>query len=149
MSELSSPRHYCRHCHGKLKIPTANPREAFCVGGCHRSFYRHRCLVCERKMPRNAEHQKVCYRAECKTAWRLKLVNSCFLEWSSSSGHSTPNRTPLKNPIKSGLKTHAADGRGIEWAITVNGARIRAPRRVLDVVFDHIARRLTRSDEAR
>ena len=46
--------------------------------------------------------------------------------------------SPLKNPIKSGLKTRLADDRGIEWAIAVNSARIRAPRRVLDVVFGHV-----------
>ena len=92
-------------------------------------------------MPRNAEHQKVCYRAECKTTRRLKLVNSRFLKRSSSSEHtgSTPNRTPLKNPIKSGLKTGLADDRGVEWAIAVNSTRIRAPRRVLVAVFGHIA----------
>jgi hypothetical protein len=149
MSELSSPRHYCRHCRSKLKTPTANPREVFCVGGCHRSFYRHRCLVCERVMPRNAEHQKVCYRAECKTARRLKLVNSRFLKPPSSSGHagSTPNRTPLRNPITSELKTRLTDDRGVQWAIAVNSARIRAPRRVLDVVFGHIAGALPDSRE--
>src|SRR6516225_2964966 len=67
-------RVYCRNlkCRAKLKIPIGNPREAFCTRSCWQQFHRHRCLVCERPMSRNAEHQKVCHRAECKTAWRLK-----------------------------------------------------------------------------
>ena len=76
---------YCRNpkCRSKLTAPTDNYREAFCMRGCHSSFYLHRCLACERQMPRNAEHQKVCHRSECKRAWRLKTIQSRFLGWDS------------------------------------------------------------------
>ena len=79
----SSGRVYCRNpkCRSKLKIPISNPREAFCTRSCWQQFHRHRCLVCEREMPRNAEHQRTCYRAQCKTAWRLKTIQSHFLGW--------------------------------------------------------------------
>ena len=42
-------RHRCRNprCAGKLKIPAANPRDAFCCRGCERQFYGRRCRVCE------------------------------------------------------------------------------------------------------
>ena len=66
-----------RHCWGKLPAPAANPREAFDSKGCHRSFYRHRCIVCERDMPRLGESQRTCYRADCKEKWRQKTVQLC------------------------------------------------------------------------
>ena len=83
--DLPQLRHYCRNpkCRGKLKTPVENARDAFCCRGCHTSFYRHRCLVCEREMSRNAEHQKVCYRTDCKTAWRQKAVIGRF--WGQGS----------------------------------------------------------------
>jgi hypothetical protein len=42
-------RHRCRHprCGSVLKVPAANPRDAFCCRGCERAFYRSRCRVCE------------------------------------------------------------------------------------------------------
>jgi hypothetical protein len=54
-------RHYCRNprCRSKLKQSVADPRDAFCARGCHASFYRHRCLVCEGKMARKTENQLV------------------------------------------------------------------------------------------
>jgi hypothetical protein len=55
-------RHYCRNprCRSKLPAPVANEREAFCCRGCHSSFYRHRCLICEGEMERKTENQLVC-----------------------------------------------------------------------------------------
>src|SRR5262249_161063 len=43
-------RQRCRNsrCRSKLPASVSNPREAFCTRGCHNSFYRHRCLICER-----------------------------------------------------------------------------------------------------
>jgi hypothetical protein len=43
-------RHRCRnlHCRMKLKAPVENERHAFCCRGCFNSFYRSRCLVCEK-----------------------------------------------------------------------------------------------------
>ena len=104
----SELRHFRRHCRSKLRAPVANHREAFCVSGCHKSFYRHRCIVCERDMPRNAENQRTCYRAECKTAWRQKTISSRFVGDSSA-----PIKDPLENPIKSGLRE--ADKYGRRW----------------------------------
>src|SRR5262249_12425278 len=62
---------------------------------------------CERQMPRNAEHQKVCHRSECKRAWRLKTIQSRFLGWDSGS-----DGTPLETSIKPGLPEADKDGRG-------------------------------------
>jgi hypothetical protein len=43
------------------------------VGGCHTSFYRKRCLVCERPMECNTEHQLVCGKRACRKALRAKF----------------------------------------------------------------------------
>ena len=55
---VAETRHYCRNprCRSKLPAPVTNAREAFCTRGCHRGFYRTRCLVCEAKMGRRTEN---------------------------------------------------------------------------------------------
>jgi hypothetical protein len=65
-------RHYCRNprCRSKLPAPVANLRDAFCTKGCHKSFYLHRCLVCEGPLERKAEHQIVCGKRKCRNALR-------------------------------------------------------------------------------
>src|SRR5262245_66249158 len=47
-------RHYCRNprCRSKLSEPVENKYHAFCTRGCHSSFYRSHCLVCEEPMRR-------------------------------------------------------------------------------------------------
>jgi hypothetical protein len=63
-------RHYCRNprCRMKLKRPVSNTREAFCTKGCHSSFYRRRCLICEGEMKRRTENQLVCGKRRCRNA---------------------------------------------------------------------------------
>ena len=103
-------RYFCRHCRGKLSTPTANPREAFDSKGCHRSFYRHRCLACEREMPRNSESQKICYRAECKQKWAQKTLQSRFLGTDSAFV-----KDPLKTSTKQGVRE--PDKYGRRWFV--------------------------------
>jgi hypothetical protein len=54
-------RHRCRntHCKCKLPEPAENEHHAFCTPGCHSSFYRSRCLVCEEPMRRKNDSQKL------------------------------------------------------------------------------------------
>jgi len=65
--------HFCRNprCGSKLAAPVSNPREAFCTRGCHSSFYRNRCLVCDQRMERKSEHQKLCGKRKCRNAFRV------------------------------------------------------------------------------
>jgi hypothetical protein len=53
-------RHYCRNprCRSKLPAPVENHHHAFCTRGCHSSFFRSRCLVCEAPMQRKREGQR-------------------------------------------------------------------------------------------
>ena len=68
-------RHFCRNpkCRSKLPTPVSNEREAFCARGCHSSFYRSRCLVCEAKMERKTENQLVCGKRKCRGALAARL----------------------------------------------------------------------------
>ena len=45
-------RRYCRNprCRSRLPEPVENAHHAFCTRGCHESFYRNRCRVCERDL---------------------------------------------------------------------------------------------------
>jgi hypothetical protein len=63
-------RQRCRHlrCRTKLPVPVTNPREAFCTRGCHTSFYRRRCLVCEKPIERTTPNRKICKRSKCRNA---------------------------------------------------------------------------------
>ena len=63
-------RYYCRNpkCRSKLREPASNQREAFCARGCHTSFYRKRCLICERPMERKTEQQLICGKRLCRNA---------------------------------------------------------------------------------
>jgi hypothetical protein len=42
----------------KLPAPIDNLHRAFCSRGCHASFYRSRCLVCEDPLRRKSESQR-------------------------------------------------------------------------------------------
>jgi hypothetical protein len=65
-------RYYCRNprCRSKLPAPVANVREAFCARGCHSSFNRKRCRVCEGPMARRTERQLICGKRRCRNALR-------------------------------------------------------------------------------
>jgi hypothetical protein len=103
-------RHYCRNprCRSKLKQSVADPRDAFCARGCHASFYRHRCLVCEGKMARKTENQLVCGKRRCRNALRAGQIHGRYLA-------SSDVVSPLGNPIKSGIKNGLTDDRA--WRI--------------------------------
>jgi hypothetical protein len=126
-------RHYCRNpkCRSKLPAPVSNDREAFCARGCHSAFYRHRCLICEEPMERKTEHQLACGKRNCRNGLQAR---------SDLGRYHAPSGTinPSKMPVNKGANQAPASDRGIAWAIAVNHARIRAPRRVLDVVFGNV-----------
>ena len=128
-------RHYCRNhtCRSKLKAPVSNEREAFCVRGCHTSFYLHRCRICEKpiEQPKRGRPRVICKKAKCIGAWQ---TNSGLGRYHSSQSAELSSETPIKSGLKMPLKTD----RGVEWAIAVNSSRIRAPRRVLDAVFGRV-----------
>jgi hypothetical protein len=106
-------RHYCRNqrCRSKLPSPVSNPRDAFCTRGCHSSFYRKRCLICECEMQRKTEHQLICGKRRCRNA----------LQGRFSLGRYAPPFavvSPLENPTKPGIKSGVANDRA--WRIVAD-----------------------------
>jgi hypothetical protein len=126
-------RHMCRNpkCRSKLPTPVSNAREAFCARGCHISFYRHRCLVCEGPIERKTERQLICGKRKCRNALQARPGFGRYL---TSSGAISLS----KKPVNKGAKQAPGSDRGIDWAIAVNSTHIRAPRRMLDREFGHI-----------
>jgi hypothetical protein len=123
----TAPRHYCRNpkCRSKLKTPVSNSKEAFCpTTSCRERFYRIRCYVCEEKKPGRLDAH-TCGRRKCRNAMR------------EIEGHPSARRVEIaiRKPIKSGLRERPKIDQGIDWAISANNARIRAPRYVLEAVF--------------
>jgi hypothetical protein len=65
-------RHHCRNprCRMKLKEPVENPHKAFCTSGCHSSFYRSRCIVCEQPIMKRSSRRELCDKPKCQGAFR-------------------------------------------------------------------------------
>ena len=93
-------RHYCRNprCRMKLKAPVENPRAAFCTRGCHSSFYRRRCVVCEHDMERKTENQLICGKRRCRNALQAAPNLGRYLPLADRF-------TPLGNPHEMGTET--------------------------------------------
>jgi hypothetical protein len=94
-------RHRCRNvrCGAKLKVPTDNPRRAFCCDGCVESYFRSRCLVCERPFhrARGAEHRRFC-RARCRVEFNRHPERFSAHPSHASSLLRGPSKTPIKDP---------------------------------------------------
>ena len=114
-------RHYCRNpkCRSKLKSAVSNPREAFCARGCHTSFYRKRCLVCEEAMERKTENQLICGKRRCRNALQGGLNGGRYHASSSVIN-------PLKTSIKPGVKSGVRGERPKLWTVVAAGTPIRA-----------------------
>jgi hypothetical protein len=92
--------HYCRHCRSKLQAPISNRHQAFCTAGCHASFYRKRCLVCEGY--RGTFTRKLCHKPACRNKYRR---NRAFFDFdrSSKGGGSGVRQTDFRSAHFSGL----------------------------------------------
>jgi hypothetical protein len=66
--EPEQVRYRCRNprCGGKLKMPAANSRDAFCCASCEASYYRTHCRVCEQLFSRKTQRREVCGRSRCR-----------------------------------------------------------------------------------
>lgn len=67
-------RHRCRNpkCQMKLPAPVENQRDAFCIKSCYDTYYRRRCLICERPLVVKRGKPVLCKRAKCKAALRAR-----------------------------------------------------------------------------
>jgi hypothetical protein len=108
---MSAPlRHYCRfeRCRSRLAAPVENTHRAFCTRSCHSSFYRHRCLVCEKDLPKGPANRKICKSAKCRSEYRRF----------SHVYHFAGNvQRPLETSIKSGPETRLVAGQASATAL--------------------------------
>jgi len=101
-------RHYCRNlrCRSKLPAPVENTHFAFCTPGCHASFYRSRCLVCEEPMRRKRESQRVkSGHKKCEAEYR-KFPHAFSFPLSRAKISDEGLRSADKTGVKFGLKGH-------------------------------------------
>ena len=100
-------RHRCRNprCRGVLKTSTANPRDAFCCRTCFNSFYRFRCLVCERPFSRKTERRQVCGSPKCRSEFRHHRERLSSTRYPNPTLSPNGSRNPTKPGVKNGLKT--------------------------------------------
>ena len=107
-------RHYCRNprCRSKLKVPVENEHHAFCTPGCHTSFYRSRCLVCEDQMRRKSDRQRFgSGHRTCQSEYR-RFPHVYELPSRSGYQGSQNARRGVGSAQSTGLKTRLSGGRG-------------------------------------
>ena len=103
----------CRNarCGTTLKIPTDNPRDAFCSNGCREQFYRYRCRVCEAAIPQKTKPRVVCWRSKCRHEIQ-RFPARFFGPWAQIPDL---GQISSRNPLKPGLKIGSKSGRG--WRV--------------------------------
>ncbi|MGH8523627.1 MAG: hypothetical protein ACREXY_05255 [Gammaproteobacteria bacterium] len=106
-------RHYCRNprCRSKLDEPVDSDRRAFCKRGCHATFYRHRCVVCEKSITRRMETKRLCGSGKCAYAHKQNPEVYAFQGSIMAPAPQSGSETPIKWAFKSGVYT----GRGWRW----------------------------------
>jgi hypothetical protein len=97
-------RHYCRNprCRSKLAAPVENPRRAFCATQCFASFYRSRCMVCERNLPPGAANRRVCARASCRAE-----IRRFPLLYALAGPTTAPSTKTVEGPQKTSIESRA------------------------------------------
>jgi hypothetical protein len=96
----------CRNprCAGYLKVPTENPRDAFCCRGCEGQYFATRCLVCEQLFSRKTSRRVVCSRAKCRYDFKRHPERFSATRYPSAksahNGHGSPTKPGIKNDAK-------------------------------------------------
>jgi hypothetical protein len=69
---MKQVRSRCRNlkCRTKLAVPTDNHHKAFCTQYCYDQFYRLRCVVCEKDLPKEASRRTLCSSRKCRLDYR-------------------------------------------------------------------------------
>ena len=113
-TEAENLRVYCRNpqCRAKLAAPVGNSRGVFCSSGCHASFFRTRCRVCEESIeqPTRGGVRFTCNKAKCKRAWRAGF---------GLGRYQTPNHANAiqERPVNKGPKVGVDDDRARAWRV--------------------------------
>src|SRR5262245_6948352 len=122
-------RHFCRNknCRTKLAAPTDNEHKAFCTPSCHEQFYRRRCKVCEKELPREASPQRNCCRSkECRANYRKFRHVYVFRKVDERSAHFTGLLSALEAPLARIIAGPPLSSFSL-WAATLPDLKPRAP----------------------
>jgi hypothetical protein len=116
MTDRQFARHYCRNprCRSKLAEPVDNGRRAFCTPSCYASFYRNRCVVCEKELPKGPANRKTCKSAKCRNENQRFPHLFAVAKRNPANDTGKPKR-PSKTSIKSGSFWCDREGRGWRW----------------------------------
>jgi hypothetical protein len=105
-------RHQCRFCRTKLSEPTDNLRRAFCCRGCHTSFYRSRCLVCEESIRRKSDQQRFGSGHKTCAAEYKRFPHVYGFQTPQTANHPADANEGGGNPYEMGTKTaHSGERR--------------------------------------
>jgi hypothetical protein len=99
-------RRRCRNprCGVKLKVNTANARDAFCCPGCFERYFHSRCLICERPISRKTGCRQVCSRRRCRDQFyrhKERFLPGWYL---ASVLRHNASRNPTKLGLQIGIK---------------------------------------------
>jgi hypothetical protein len=122
---LPQVRHYCRNsaCAVWLKIPEANPRDAFCCRGCEGQYYARRCRVCENLFSPKTQRREVCGRSRCRHELQRhpeQYFGSQYPRAGCTPQNATLGQNASASAHSTGLKSGAKSGRG--WRVIAGPA---------------------------
>ena len=122
----------CRNprCAEKLKIPAANPRDAFCSARCEAAYFAVRCRVCTNLFTPKTKRRTVCSRDKCRYAFKSH-PEQFRLRCERSSYPSQIAHNAKESSTKSKLKTGAESGRG--WRVVAGPAADLHPLNLADL----------------
>jgi hypothetical protein len=112
----TSLRHFCRfaRCGSKLREPVDTARRAFCSPHCHEAFYRNRCRVCEKDLPKGRTDRKLCKRAKCRSEYQRFPHLYAFPRRNPAPSTGLREIAPEES-IKPGSFWRDKSGRGWRW----------------------------------
>ena len=124
-SQLLRTRCRSARCGIALKVPTDNPRDAFCCESCKRTHYAFLCMVCETPITKGSRKRVVCWRSKCRHAlqrhpekYRLLLGHNAEKLASATTPRKIEKTAEMgqfaqENSTKSTPKTAQKSGRGL------------------------------------
>jgi hypothetical protein len=112
----------CRNprCGETLKIPAANPRDAFCSARCETAYFAVRCRVCTNLFTPKTRRRTVCARDKCRYAFK-RHPEQFSLRCERASYPSSPiAHNAQESSTNSRPKTATESGRG--WRVVAGPA---------------------------
>jgi hypothetical protein len=115
----------CRNlrCRCKLGAPTDNHHKAFCSQYCYDQFYRWKCVVCEKELPREGRRRTLCRGHKCRLDYR-KFRPTYSLSNSVELPRGPKCKSDSKNPCKTDTFFRVGAGPGWRWEARADEHRL-------------------------